>query len=388
MTSNPSASLPRLALLVGLLGLTAWVAHARGQTPAPRAALLQQGPPRVEVAFVLDTTGSMSGLIEGAKSKIWSIANQLASGQPRPEVRMALVGYRDRGDAYVTRVRDLTGDIDAVYADLQAFQAGGGGDTPESVNQALHEAVTSLSWSDEPGVYRVIFLVGDAPPHLDYAQDVPYAESVRTARQRGIVINTVQCGDYAATTPVWREIASVGGGSFAAIRQDGGMLALATPVDEELAQLGRELSGTLLAWGDRDEQAELEAKAKRGARSAPETAAARLGFLSKLGGVLNAGRADLVDAIASGETTLDEIEEEELPAALQAAPPPERSRLVQEKLEARREIQARIDVLSAERDAYVASERDRRAKAGEDDGFDAKLLETVRDQAAEVGIAY
>ena len=107
--------------------------------------------PRIEVAFVLDTTGSMSGLIDGAKRKIWQVANQLASGKPTPEIRMALVGYRDRGDVYVTRVRDLTADLDAIYAELQAFQADGGGDGPESVNQALHEARTKLSWSRDPG---------------------------------------------------------------------------------------------------------------------------------------------------------------------------------------------------------------------------------------------
>jgi Mg-chelatase subunit ChlD len=175
--------------------------------------------PRVEVAFVLDTTGSMAGLIDGAKHKIWSIANQLASGQPRPNVRMALVAYRDRGDAYVTRVHDLTEDIDAIYADLQQFTAEGGGDGPESVNQALHEAVTKLAWSNDAGVYRTIFLVGDAPPHLDYQDDVRYAASAARARQRGIVINTVQCGSLAETTPIWREIATTGGGTFAAIRR-------------------------------------------------------------------------------------------------------------------------------------------------------------------------
>jgi len=234
----------------------------------------------------------------------------------------------------------------------------------------------------------VIFLVGDAPPHTDYDQDVPHAESVRAARARGIVVNTVQCGDYALTTPVWREIASAGGGEFAAIRQDGGMLALATPLDTELSRLGAELSGTLLAWGDADERAELEAKAKRGASAAPEASAARLGFLSKLGGKLNAGRSDLADAVAGGEADLDAIPEDELPARLREAAPAERQRIVEETLAARKEIQARIDTLSAERDAYVAEEQARRAAAGQGDGFDQKLLETVRDQAAAVGIAY
>jgi len=391
------ARLARGGLLVALLALTAWGAYASGglggllpaqARPAPETTAAARVAPRVEVAFVLDTTGSMSGLIEGAKRKVWSIANQLASGQPTPEVRMALVAYRDRGDEYVTRVRELTDDIDAVYADLQGYAAGGGGDTPESVNQALHEAVTRLAWSEDGDVYRVIFLVGDAPPHTDYPDDVGYAHSVRLARQRGIVVNTVQCGDYAETTPIWQEIASAGGGHFAAIRQDGGMLALTTPMDDELARLNRELADTLVPYGGESERAELEAKRDRAASAPPSTVASRLGFLSKLGGKLNAGRADLVDAIAGGITSLDDVALAELPAELQAMAPAQRETFVEEKAETRQRVQAEIDALSRDRDAFIAEESARRTAAGEGDGFDAKVLESVREQASAAGITY
>jgi hypothetical protein len=301
---------------------------------------------------------------------------------------MALIGYRDRGDAYVTRVRDLTDDIDAVYADLQGFAADGGGDTPESVNQALHEAVTRLAWSRDTGVYRVIFLVGDAPPHLDYPGDISFADSVAQARQRGIVVNTVQCGDLAETTPIWQQIASTGGGTFAAIRQDGGMLALATPMDDELAVLNRDLAGTLVPYGAEDERKELEAKRDRAAGADAPAVASRLGFLSKLGGRLNSGRADLVDAIAAGVTKLGDVAEPELPAELRAMAPAAREAFVNEKLEQRQQIQARIDHLSSERDAYVAQENARRATSGKGDGFDAVVLGAVREQAASAGITY
>src|SRR3954470_8792571 len=97
--------------------------------------------PKVEVVFCLDTTGSMGGLIEGAKQKIWAICNQVASGKPTPDLRVGLVAYRDRGDAYVTRVIDLTDDLDDIHKQLMGFRAEGGGDEPESVNQALDDAV-------------------------------------------------------------------------------------------------------------------------------------------------------------------------------------------------------------------------------------------------------
>ncbi|MDP7033816.1 MAG: vWA domain-containing protein, partial [Planctomycetota bacterium] len=140
--------------------------HSPSPTTPPAAPR-----PTIEVAFVLDTTGSMGGLLDGAKKKIWSIVNRIASAKPSPRVKLALVAYRDKGDAYVTKRTDLTEDIDAVFADLMALTAGGGGDHPEHVNQALHEAVSRLSWSQAKRTYRVLFLVGDAPPH-EYKDDV------------------------------------------------------------------------------------------------------------------------------------------------------------------------------------------------------------------------
>ncbi len=79
--------------------------------------------PRVDVVFVLDTTGSMEGFIQTAKEKIWSIATTMASAQQTPEIRIGLVAYRDRGDAYVTRIVDLSDDLDSVYAALMDLAA-------------------------------------------------------------------------------------------------------------------------------------------------------------------------------------------------------------------------------------------------------------------------
>src|SRR5437016_4201381 len=140
--------------------------------------------PIVEVGFVLDTTGSMGPLIEGAKRKVWSIATTIVESNPDAEIRMGLVAYRDIGDEYVTKVFPLTTDIQDLYANLLELKARGGGDWPESVNEALHMAVTKLSWTQGPEARRIMFLVGDAPPHMDYAQDVKYPEVLRMARDR------------------------------------------------------------------------------------------------------------------------------------------------------------------------------------------------------------
>jgi hypothetical protein len=385
----PSRAARVLALLV-LASVTAWIAHAQADRPIlePGTVIVAQPPAsaaRIEVAFVLDTTGSMSGLIDGAKQKIWAIANQMASAQGSPDIRLGLIGYRDRGDAYVTQVHDLSDDIDALYAKLQTFQANGGGDGPESVNQALHEAVTRLGWSTTPGVYRVIFLVGDAPPHSDYPQDIAYTDTVQLARSRGIVVNTIQCGSDLETTRIWREIAQLNQGQYAAIAQDGGMVALHSPQDAELAELNRQLVDTAIGYGAREERDELERKLESARSAAPEAASARLSYLSKKGGALNSGRRDLVDAVETGEVALDTLPATSLPEPLQKMSEDERQRFVTDKAEERKKLKSRIAELAQQRDAYVAAET---AKPGKADSFDAQVFGAIKTQAAEKGITY
>jgi Mg-chelatase subunit ChlD len=217
--------------------------------PPPVQPSVPAARPRVEMVFVLDTTSSMSGLIEGAKRKIWSLASFVAHGQPTPELRVGLVAFRDVGDAYVTRVHDLDDDLDRVYARLRRFRAEGGGDTPEHVARALDEAVQKMSWSDQQSVVKVIYLVGDAPPHTDYDDGYDLKKTARAAVDAGIAVHTIRCGDDAATEAVWRTVASIGHGQFMTVGQDGGMREAHTPFDDELARLHDKLSNTTIAYG-------------------------------------------------------------------------------------------------------------------------------------------
>src|SRR5262245_7922842 len=129
LSCAPLAVLLSALLLVPLTG------------PSSAAPIPTPKKPAFEVVFCLDTTGSMNGLIDGAKLKIWGICNQILNGRPMPTLKVGLVAFRDKGDDYITKVYDLRDDLDEIYADLQTFQAAGGNDTPESVNQALDDAV-------------------------------------------------------------------------------------------------------------------------------------------------------------------------------------------------------------------------------------------------------
>src|SRR5262249_56833670 len=102
------------------------------------------------MVFALDTTGSMGGLIEGAKQRIWGIVNEVMQSNERPNVRVGLVAYRDRGDRYITEVLPVTDNLDAVYTALMDYRAEGGGDTPEDVRRALADAVRKASRAPQP----------------------------------------------------------------------------------------------------------------------------------------------------------------------------------------------------------------------------------------------
>ena len=152
------------------------------------------------------------------------------------------------------------------------------------------------------------------------------SRSVATAARHGIVVNTVQCGTLPDTTQIWQQIARAGAGRYVAIRQDGGMLAMTTPHDEELARLNRELSETVVAWGAPSQRAEIEEKRSRALAAPAPSAASRLAYLSKTGGKVNSGRADLVDAVKDGEVDPRSLEADALPEPLRAMAPEERQR--------------------------------------------------------------
>lgn len=372
--------------------------------------------PEIEVVFCLDTTGSMSGLIAAAKDKIWAIANTLAQAEPTPVIRFGLMGYRDRGDQYVTRRLDLTTDLDTVYSELFGYEAGGGGDGPESVNQALFESVNDFAWSDAGHVYRVIYLVGDAPPHMDYQDDVKYPSTCGAARGRDIVINTIQCGSMGGTRPVWKEIAKLGGGRYLQIAQSGGRVVRTTPYDAKIAELSSRLDATRVWVGDRDAVARQEARLAEIAETdadAPAAVRARRGVynsssetgkLNFFGGSKAAADADFgvaapesvtaaaaaapVDELVSAitEDRLGDVEEDQFPAAWRGLSAEEREAKAAEIAAERERLRAEIAELGKKRQAHIEAEIE---KAGEEvPELDRALFESVREQAADKGMRF
>jgi Mg-chelatase subunit ChlD len=396
---NATKATKAKVLGIGLLGATiAAVALSpaiRGHAthlPIPQPATTQAiGKAKVEVVFVLDTTGSMSGLIDAAKEKIWSIATTMAQANPAPEISMGLVAYRDRGDAYVTQVVDLSNDLDSMYATLMDFAADGGGDGPESVNQALDEAIHGMSWSQEDGSYKVVFLVGDAPPHMDYQDDGKYPATLASAAAKGIVVNTIQCGSMFETAGHWQRIAALGNGRYFQVEQAGSAVVISTPFDTRIAELSAQLDATRIYYGTAGEREAFDRKiaaTQKLHESASTAAQARRGvFNASVSGAVNLiGDHDLVEDVASGRVELDAVPAAELPPSLAAMPADEQHRLLEETAARRESLQQQINGLAEQRDAFISEKLEE--SGGAADSLDLQIYDAVREQATTKGLSY
>ena len=346
---------------------------------------------RIEVVFILDTTSSMSGLIEAAKEKIWSIATTMASAEQAPDIRMGLVAFRDRGDSYVTRVLDLSQDLDSMYANLMDFRAQGGGDGPESVNQALYDSVNRISWSDDESVYKVAFLIGDAPPHMDYNNDVKFPVTLEQAKRKGIIVNTIQSGQNHSTAPVWQTIAQLGDGEYFQVENSGNAVAVSTPFDKELSALAASLEETRLYYGDaeakKSQKRKYEATRKLHDELSEAALARRATFNATASGESNLlGKGELVDAISSGRVELDDINKDDMPASLQALAPEEQMEIITDQARRRDNIKSDIRKLSESRSRYI--EQQIAADGDAKESLDEKIYSAVKKQAKHKGLIY
>ncbi|MBL0188020.1 MAG: VWA domain-containing protein [Candidatus Obscuribacter sp.] len=178
----------------------------------------EQKRPHMDLAFCIDTTGSMQNEIDQVKSKVKSLVAKLASGKPAPIVRVGMVAYRDRGDAYVVKSYPFTEDIDQFVKDVSDLKAAGGGDGPEAVNQGLHAAVNDLKWAKGDATAKLLFLIGDAPPNT-YKGDFAWSDEAKHAIASGIQINTIACAGLEVYpqeqgVEVWKKIAKLADGQF------------------------------------------------------------------------------------------------------------------------------------------------------------------------------
>ncbi|MBL1431453.1 MAG: hypothetical protein COA60_008110 [Robiginitomaculum sp.] len=362
------------------LAISIAIATMAINTPAEASSRYE----KVEVAFVLDTTGSMSGLIEGAKQKIWSIANEIIDVEEdsQTKVSFALIGYRDRGDAYVTKSYDMTDDIHGIYGNLLQFQAKGGGDRPESVNQALYEAVNDLSWSSDGKTLRMVFLVGDAPPHMDYDNDIQYPQTARMANNRDIIINTIQAGRDSETSRIWRTIAKLGQGDYVAIPQDGGMQVINSPYDQDIEVLQQRISNSTMGYGNAETRKKFRSKRDTvlGASSSVASDMAEYRLKAGKSNQVITGVNELIEDYEDGKIKLEEIAVDDLPNELKDLSVEKRQAKVETLVAERAQLNKKLKTLVKQRETFVETKRKENEAKTEEDAFDTQIRKSIERQ--------
>lgn len=354
---------------------------------AKRQAYTPPEPQDVDLVIALDVSGSMSGLIDSAKQRLWDIVNELGRAQPQPQLRVAILSYGDPGygadSGYVRIDQPFTSDLDAVNATLFGFGTNGG---DEYVARVVDSSINQLDWTSKPGALKMLFVAGNEA--VDQDPQITVADATRMAASQGIAVNTIYCGTEGdGLSAGWRSAALATNGLFASIDQNAGAVAnVATPMDDELVELNEQLNDTYIAFGKdgkryRDNQRTQDANAN--AMSKPAAASRTVAKASSL---YKATQWDLVDAVKSGQS-LDDLDESELPEPMQEMTVGEREVFVEEKAKEREALKAQIGKLDAERRDFIKKERAEMQESDEE-SLDAVMQKGLRTLAEKKGFSF
>ena len=375
------------AAVAGLTG-SAWSRPVPTPCFAPIGAEARADQPVIQLAICLDTSGSMQGLLHQARTRIWSIVNELARVRhcgvaPRLEVALYQYGsdQHPSSENFAACVLPFTSDLDAVSEALFAMSIAG---SSEFCGAVIHSAVEHLTWTATgEGALRLLVIAGNEP----FTQGpIDYRSAVPAAVERGIVINTIYCGrDEEGQATGWLHAAHLAGGDYAVIEQDKVLVNIPCPQDEPLRRLNERLNKTYLHYGAEGRESGIRQESVD--RSNAEADAD--GFYSRIASKSTANYDnaawDLVDLYtARGAAAVAGVDRTTLPDAVQKLGEEVLLAKVEALAAERASIQAQIQELSAERERFLVAER---AARGDDasGALDSALLASIRGQAAAAG---
>lgn len=345
----------------------------------------------VDVVLCLDTSNSMDGLLDSAKRKLWAIVNDLAKMEPTPNLRVALYSYGnntyDAKRGWVRREVELTTDLDEVYKRITTLRCAAAG-SEEYVAHVCRDALAELKWAEDKDALRLLFVCGNEPVNQD--KDVSLDSVAATAKDKGVLINTIYCGIANHADSVgWAAFANTSNGKYASIDQNkaAAEAAIKTPYDVEIEKLGLKLNDTYCWYGHKAAESKANQSAADGAakRAADSVAVDR--SVTKAGGLYRNAESDLVDRMKSEKDfDLKKIKEAELPDELRKLKADERLPYLQKKAAEREEIQKKVAQLSSQRALFIEDVRAKQAKAPGDKALDEALRSILREQAKTKGL--
>ena len=343
-----------------------------------------QTPRDVDLVVCLDTSGSMSGLIDATRQRIWDICSLIAQARPEPRLRVALLSYGGAANGeqgFVVLQQGFTAELDLVYEKLMALQTNGG---TELVGRAIHESLNQLDWAQDAGALKLMFLAGNESADQDPQH--PFRDQCQRALQQNVVINAIYCGganDGDAAT--WRDVARFGGGEFATIDHDNGTVNVVTPYDEQLAKLGEQLNTTYVPYGARGREAQAnQERQDANARELSSWAGASRA-VCKAGSSYRNGGWDLVDAWRAEGFAWDQVDNADLPESLRELSADARDAHLRGLVEQRTRIQREIQALSESRQAFI---KEALAKQSQETSLDFAMTRAIRAQAEAAGFSF
>ncbi len=342
---------------------------------APVQPAAENSTPLVQLAILLDNSGSMSGLIEQAKSELWRVVNELTTARrngKQPKLQVAIYTY---GDPPPRQLNALTDDLDKVSEALFAVSINGGS---EFCGQVIQTASRELAWSPSPNDLKLIFIAGNEPftqGHVDYR------EACREAIAKGIMINTIHCGD--GIPDDWRDGALLADGKAISINQNAQVAHIEAPQDAEIARLGADLNQTYIPFGTVAAESQARQLVQDQNASQQSQASSVQRAVSKANAYYRNSAWDLVDALNDGGVKLADVKAEDLPENMRSMSLADRQQYVSRQSAERQRLQDRINRLNGERNAFVAEKQKQQAARSGEKTLDQALVEAIRSQASQ-----
>lgn len=373
--------------------LTACIATAKDlQPPAPVAevAPVNSAPdtPVVQIAVLLDTSSSMSGLIEQAKTQLWKLVNEFITAKQdgkTPVVQVALYEYGKSSlraeENWIRQIQPLTRDLDKISEELFALTTNGG---DEYCGAVIQRATKDLAWDANPKVYKAVFIAGNEP----FTQGpVDSKKSCQEAIGKGIIVNTIHCGSESqGIAGNWNQGALLADGKYLVIDQNQAIVHIEAPQDKEIVKLNEELNKTYISYGKEAPAAKTRQMAQdSNAAAKAESGAQVQRVISKASANYCNTAWDLVDACKQKDFDITKVKEADLPEEMKKMTVEERKDYLAKKTAERAEIQKKVLELNKQREAYVTTKRKESATT---DTLDTAMVKALRTQAEKKGIAW
>lgn len=346
--------------------------------------------PHVQLALLLDTSNSMDGLIDQAKSQLWKIVNEFITASvdgQRPEIEVALYHYGTPAlgerTGYIKQLIPLTTDLDRVSDALFSLTTNGG---DEYCGTVIGRAVDELQWGSGANDYRAIFIAGNE----EFTQGkIDFRATCKKAISRGILVNTIFCGSLQEGIDTqWKAGADLADGSYFNIDQNQQSYEPPTPFDQELADLGVALNKTYVAYGQAGAAglATQERQDLNAAKASPASMVQRA--ITKSQAIYTNAGWDLVDAVREKEVKLEEVRREDLPEEMQNMQAAERKKYLERKYAERKTIQDKMEGLRLKRAEYIAAEQKKTAALGEANTLERAMSKALRSQAEKANYKF